>query len=149
MKDLASSIQRLADTLNRMQVARGLSCKWSHDLKPVITRITINSKNDHLTWNVFGWVKEGMEKSVFLKADSFFRRFSYEEFEYSVKYVRENIAFLANSQLEVEIVNYYLDALLERRKNYTKTNGKLGRVARRSAKRSIAQSPNRPVSRNR
>lgn len=122
MKDLTSSMQRLASTLTKMQVARNLSYEWSRDLKPVITRITINSSNDHLTWNVFGWVKEGMEASVFLKADSFFRRFSYEEFEHSVNYVRENIASVTSSQLEVEIVNYYLDALLERRKEYTKTN---------------------------
>lgn len=149
MKNLASSMQRLADTLNRMQVARNLSHEWSHDLKPVITRITINSKNDSLTWNVFGWVKEGMEKSVFLKADSFFRRFSYEEFEHSVGYIRENIASVTNSQLEVEIVNYYLDALLERKKIHAKTNGKLGRVAKRTTKRCITQSQDRPVGRNR
>jgi hypothetical protein len=147
MKELVSSLQRLADTFNKMQVASDLSHEWSHDLKPVIINISANSKNNHLTWNVLGWVQQGMEKSVFLRADSFLRRFSYEEFEQSVKYVKENIGLLTNSALQVEVVNYYLDALLE--KKYTKTNGKLGRVAKRTAKRCIAKSPNRPVGRNR
>lgn len=122
MKDLAVLIQQSTDLLAKMQAGVDLSYKWSHSLKPEITRITISSLDNYLTWNVFSWVKQGMEKFVFLKADSFLRSFSYAEFEQSVSHIKANIGRVTDSQLEVEIVNYYLNALLEIK------NGLLGKV---------------------